>query len=314
MITWYANLLARAQCCVDDKSMILAIRQWISRAISLCLIGPVAAVLAARLVAPDGSGQHTLLTGDSLVAGVFALLSVMLLTSLAGILSTVLGGRREGLLNMAFVLGWVAWTTGRMGNIYRISPDTGTLLMLSIEALLLAVGVIVTASIMSVQDDRDPVSSFAVGRLSGWFKQKPMLAAIGGGLVGAVVMAWLWGRTDLPGQSVGVGFFGGLLAGVMGAMAAGSVSEKGKHGGTPFAPIMIGMMLCGVVAPMIGVVVPGVGKLEDLAISGALPGYLAVSPAAWIMGALMGTPVGHSWVEHTQAQSAAKPAEASLGN
>ncbi|HCT45838.1 MAG TPA: hypothetical protein DF699_11555, partial [Phycisphaerales bacterium] len=85
--------------------MMLAIRQWISRAIALGVIGPIAAELAGRVVAPDGSKQHTLLSGVSLGAGIIALLGVGLLVALMGFLGGMLGGRRESLLGMGFVLG-----------------------------------------------------------------------------------------------------------------------------------------------------------------------------------------------------------------
>ncbi|MAO22645.1 MAG: hypothetical protein CMJ35_07100 [Phycisphaerae bacterium] len=285
--------------------MMLAIRQWISRAIALGVIGPIAAELAGRVVAPDGSKQHTLLSGVSLGAGIIALLGVGLLVALMGFLGGMLGGRRESLLGMGFVLGWVAWTSGRLGRVYQLAPDSGTLVMLAVEALVLLLVVLVVGALLSRNDESDPISSFKPDRLRGWLQNKAMLGAMVGALVASGVVAWLFGRSDLPGQSIGVGFLAGIMAGVVGAMIAGSMSEeKGGHSGTPYAPVMLGVMLCGVIAPLVGIFMPGAGALEELVYKGGLPGYLIVSPSAWAGGALIGVPVGHSWIEHSHAHAA----------
>ncbi len=290
--------------------MMQTIRQWISRAIALCVIGPIAANIASGPVGSDGSSQHTLLTVDSMSAGIVALLVVSGLIVLMGVVGAKLGGRREGLLCMGFVLGWVAWTQGRMGQVYLLSPDAGTSVKLAIESLGLMLVVLFAGVLISRDSEKDPVSSFAPAHLRSWIRNKAMLGALGGGVVGAVAMAWLFGRTDLPGQSVGVGLFGGILAGVVGAMSAASLNGKAEHTGTPFAPIIFGVMLAGVLGPLVGIVAPGLGEIGELAIVGELPGYLALSPAAWVMGALIGVPVGHSWVEHSHARVEHKPAGA----
>ncbi|MFG0299217.1 MAG: hypothetical protein ACF8K1_06430 [Phycisphaerales bacterium JB047] len=284
--------------------MMHAIRQWISRAVALGVIGPIAAELAGRVVAPDGSKQHTLLSGASLGAGIMALLSVGLLVALMGFLGAALGGRRESLLGMGFVLGWVAWTSGRLGRVYQLSPDSSTLIMLAVEALVLLLIVLVVGALLSRNDESDPISSFKPDRLRGWLQNKAMLGAMVGALAASGAVAWLFGRSDLPGQSIGVGFLAGIMAGVVGAMIAGSMSEeKGGHSGTPFAPVMLGVMLCGVLVPLVGIITPGAESLAELVYKGSLPGYLIVSPTAWIAGALIGVPVGHSWIEHSHAHT-----------
>jgi len=284
------------------------IRQWISRALALAVIGPLAAHIAQGPVAPDGSGAHTLLTVDSLGSGLVALVLVGLLLALMGLIGNLLAGRREALLCMSFVLGWVAWTTGRLGRIYLFDPEMSTSFLLAIEGLLLLVLVVLAGTLVSGNKELDRVSSFSISQLKASLSDQAQLAALGAAMVVAGIVAWVFARTDLPGQSVGVGMFAGIAGGVAGTMVASSMHGKDKHSGTPFAPIMLGVMLCGVLLPLLGIVVPGTQKLGALSITGALPGYLAISPAAWAMGALLGVPVGHGWVEQTHSQVSSQTA------
>ncbi|MEX0877039.1 MAG: hypothetical protein WD114_06230 [Phycisphaerales bacterium] len=290
--------------------MLHVLKQWAARALSLCVIGPAAAWVAHRVLAADGTHQTTLLTGDSLTTGLSSLVGVALLVLLTGVIVARLVDRREGLLNMAFVLGWVAWTSGQLGEVFRVRPDTGTLVMLAAEGLLLT-GAVLLAGVLMTDPQRggrmgqpDDVSRFDLPLLFSSLTSKPGLAAMLAGIVGAAAVAMLFGQSDLPGQSVGVGFGAGILGGVAGAMAAGSMRGGDEElVATPYAPIMLGVMLCAVIAPLLGIVRPGAGDLAGLVVRGDLPGYLIVSPSAWVICALLGVPVGHSWVEHSAAQA-----------
>lgn len=283
--------------------MIKTLRQWISRAIALAVLGPVCAYVAGRLVGVDGSAEHTLLTGDSFVSGVMALVIVGALTVASGVIGSVLGGRREGFLAMGFVLGWVAWTSGRVGRIYLLSPEAGTSVKLAIEGLALLVFIVLAGVLMSRADEDEPITSFSLSRLTGWLREPALLGSLGIALVASAAVSWLFGAYDFPGQSTGVGFIGGVLAGVAGALTAASMRGKDGHDGTPFAPVMIGVLLAAVVLPLVAIVYPGLGAVEELVLKGELPGTMIVSPAAWGVGALLGVPVGHSWVEHSHAQT-----------
>lgn len=291
--------------------MMHTIRQWISRALALALIGPLAASVAQGPVAADGSGSHTLLTVESLRAGLVALLLVGGLLAIAAVVAKILSGRREALLCMSFVLGWVAWTSGRLGHVYQL-PHAGTAsVRLAIEGVLLTLLVFAVGALISRDREQDRMSSFSPHQLRSSLMNRAMLGAMGAGLVGAGVLAWLFARTDMPGQSVGVAMLAGMGGGVAGALVAGSMQGKDKHAGTLFAPIMLGVMLCGVISSLLGIFVPGSNALGSLARTGDLPGYLAISPAAWAMGALLGVPVGLGWVEHSQSpQTQATPRSA----
>ncbi len=298
------------------EALALVGKQWFARIVSLCVIGPICAGIASGVVAPDGSRHTTFLTSHSMGSGIVALAMVLGLTMVMGVVIGRGVDRREGVLNIAFVFGWVAWTSGRMGEMYRFSPDSGTLIKVSIETLIIGVAVLIAMMLMTKPEKDDGQSdevsrfdcSFLIASLLSTRGIASMLAAIAGGLV----VSYLWGQSDLPGQSTGVGLFAGIGAGLIGTLVSTSMNknEPGENA-TPFAPIMIGVMLCGVLGPIIGMIQPGPGGLLASIISGHLPGYLIVSPIAWSMGALLGVPIGHSWVEHSAQQAAgaqAKPA------
>ena len=287
-------------------------KQWIARAISLCVVGPIAAMIASGVVAPDGSHSTTFLTSSSMGSGGIALAIVLGLVLVMGVCFGRLIDRREGLLNIAFVLGWVAWTMGRMGEVYRISPESGTLIALAIEGLVVSCAVLLALVLMTnpskgmVHGHSDDISRFDVGYLKGALCTKAGIASMLAAFAGALVISTVWGQNDLPGQSVGVGFFAGIGAGLAGTLAATSINKSGHSiKPTAFAPVIVGVMLCSVLTPLIGIIKPGSGGLLELVMAADLPGYLIVSPMAWTMGALLGVPMGHSWVEHSVQQAGA---------
>jgi len=290
------------------QSMTHVVKQWIARALALCVVGPICAMLAARVQAPDGSHNTTFLTGHS--SGVLNLALVLAVGLGSGVVVGWLIDRREGFLHIAFVFGWVAWTIGRMGEVFRIAPESGTLIALAVESLIIGAAVIGALMLMTnpskgvVHGHSDDVSRFDLGYLKDSLASSSGLISMGAALIGGLVIAMLFGQTDLPGQSVGVGFGAGVAGGLAGALAWGSTrKDDEKNNPTPFGPLMIGVMLCGVVAPIIGFFAPGASGLTGLVVQGDLPGYLIVSPIAWSMGALLGVPMGHSWVEHSVQQA-----------
>lgn len=281
-------------------------KQWTARALSLCVVGPACSVIASGVIAPDGSRHATFLSGSSVGSGIAALVMVLGLTSVMGVAIGRVVDRREGLLNMSFVLGWVAWTGGRLGEVYRIAPESGTMLKLAAESVVIAVCLLIAMMLMSnpdkgsVNGHQDEVTRFDFAYVKAAISKRESLFAVVGAIVGAITISYLFGQTDLPGQSVGVGFGAGIIGGTVGALAANMARDlKDKDEPTPFAPIIIGVMLCGVIGPMIGMFKPGAGVMVDLVTHGEVPGYLIVSPMAWAMGAMLGVPVGHSWVEHS---------------
>jgi len=307
------------------------ITRWIARAATLCVVGPIAAKLAQGLHAPDGGEHASFLVSESTIRGAMILGIVLAITAVSGILIARLSTRREAMLNMAFVLGWVAWTGGRMGELFRF--DQGGFLLLALEAAFIG-AVVVLALVVSSHNTRDD-------DYTSWFDAKLLsmregLLATGAALLVAVGFAWAFGQTDLPGQSLWASFVGGIFAGLVGAMLQKSSAEKTavteagarlagslavgfnhnsprspeqrkamefamKANGTNMTPMIVGVLVAGIVAPLIGMVMPGSGGVLKTVATGSLPGWLAVSPIAWSVGALLGVPIGWGWVESTVA-------------
>ena len=68
-------------------------KQWIARGLSLCVVGPICAGIASGVIAPDGSHQTTLLTGNAIASSVMSLVGVVGLVMLVGIVVGRLGRR-----------------------------------------------------------------------------------------------------------------------------------------------------------------------------------------------------------------------------
>jgi len=279
------------------------IKQWIARALALCVVGPVCASIASSVVASDGSHNATFMTGHS--SGFVPMLMILGFVLLYGAIIARLIDRREAFLNMAFALGWVVWTGGRMGGVFRLAPESGTLISLAIESALIAVVMLVGLSLISGLDKKsNEVTRFDLGFIKQSLSSAAGGLALGGAIIAGLLVALILGQSDLPGMSAGVGFLAGIAGGLVGTLAATSAKKDTKHPTpTPYAPLMIGIMLCGVLAPLLGTIKPGAGDLFNLVLRNDLPGYLIVSPIAWTMGALLGVPVGHAWVEHSAANA-----------
>ena len=251
------------------------------------------------------------MTGEALFPSLIGLGGVVGLVMVFGILVGRCVDRRESILDMALVLGWVAWTGGRIGEVFRVAPESGTLFKLSIEGVVVSVGVLIALNLMTnpqkggPNGEPDEVSRFDTGYLVSTMKHSAGLMSMGAAFVVSVIVAMIFGQSDLAGQAVGVGFLAGIGGGVAGTLVSTSVKKNDPQAGpTAFAPLMIGVMLCSVFMPILASVYPGTGKLMGLVLQGDLPGFFIVSPSAWVLGALMGVPIGHSWVEQTTQQAA----------
>lgn len=300
--------------------MIDAMARWICRGLSLLLFGPIAAWAAGSVRAIDGSGDVTLLTGASLVGGIVALVAVAACVILASAISARLADRHEAVLNAGFVFGWLAWTSGRLGEVFRMGPDSVTLIKLAIEAI--AIGLIVIASWivadrLSRRSPKDEGLGLSGRDLTASVVLKAGLPTMGVSLGLGLVLAWLFARYDGAGQSLGTAFIAGIGAGVFGSLVFQSVMKEedtGLPGVTAmFIPIALGLILAGVIGPMVGFVMPGAGKLLDGVARGSLPGWVLVSPSAWAAGALIGVPAGMSFLQSAAKEGALETATRSMG-
>lgn len=281
-----------------------AMIRWVCRGVSLLVLGPIAAWAAGGVRAPDGSSESTLLTGTSLVGGVIALVIVGVCVLLASGISALASDRHEAVLNSGFVMGWVAWTAGRLGEVFRMSPEAGTLVLLATEAAALGAVVVaswILADRLSRRAPKDEGLSLSGRDLTASVVLKAGVPTMAVSLVLGMVCVWLFARHDAPGQALGAAFIAGVGAGVFGSLVHQSVMQDqgtGLPGLTAvFVAVMLGLLLAGVIAPVVGLAMPGSGKLLAGVARGNLPGWVLVSPSAWAAGALIGVPAGLSFLQ-----------------
>lgn len=297
--------------------MIEAAARWIARAVSLLLLGPLAAWGAGLVVAPDGSGASTLLTGVRPGAALVALGVVAACVLVASVVAARLADRQEALLNAGFVLGWVAWTGGAIDEVIRLTPEAATLVRLGVEALVLALVVLAALAASDRLSRRGSVDEgLCVGprAVIGSVRARAGLAVLGVSLIAGLVGAWLFARYGGTGQGLGAAFIGGVIAGVFGSLVYQSATKgEGSVGGGTAAillPAVMGVMAAGVVGPLIGLVFPGGGRLLLGLARSELPGWVLISPAGWVAGALIGAPVGVSFVTNRVASGSAAERDA----
>jgi hypothetical protein len=272
------------------------IHRWIARALTLCVLGPLCANLASGLRGQDGSEHASFLVSESLGKGAMTLAIVLVVLMVSGIVISRFTNRREAMFNMAMILGWIAWTTGRMGEVFRVSQ--GGFIQLALEAALIGTAVIVVLVVAKKNTgDEDKASSVEFESVLGGAG----LVAVGAAVLAAIGIAWAFGQTDLPGQSLWASFTGGIVAGLVGAMIQQSKSEDSKSSHASLIPMVIGVLLAGVAAPIVGMFTPGSAGVAESLGNGTFPGWLAVSPVSWSVGALLGVPVGWGWLESTVA-------------
>ena len=283
---------------------------WIVRVISLCVLGPIAGGLMSSLQGVDGSRFATPMLSNSLMSGLLVLLGVFFLAMIAGVVASKAVSLREGVLNMGLVLGWGAWGAGQVGEALRAVPESGSLLKLAFEGalvLILTLWVLIVLTKASRKDHPHDecvqLSPTVISTARANIAQSMMLLGIGCAVT--MVIVWLQVQTDLSGQAVWGGFIGSALAGVAGGMVIKNHSianERSKEPDLSLIPVMVGVLLGGVLGPLLAMVMPGGGKILESIAAGDMPGYLVMSSLAWAAGALIGTPVGYSWVESSVAR------------
>ncbi len=289
--------------------------RWIVRAVSLLALGPLAAGAAGIIRAPDGSDAVTLLTGPALGPGLLAAFAVGGCVVAAAALGARLADRHEAVLNAGFVLAWVAWCHGSMSEVVRLTPGAGLLVRLSLEAAVVAAAVLV-AFFAADRLSRRPADQEGLG-LGRSDAMAAMRVPAGPAILlataaVALASAWLFARHGGAGQGVGTGFLAGFFAGVAGTQIQQSMSARhGVPAGSTgvFIPVLLGIAVASVAAPLIGLLAPGASGLLPALARGELPGWLLVAPTAWLAGGLIGAPMGISMLKSTP-KSILGPADA----
>jgi len=310
--------VALARWGADDGGMKNAVWIWIVRVISLCVLGPIAGGLMSSLRGADGSVHSTALVSGSPVGGLIALVGVFVLAMVGGGLASKMVSLREGIFNMGLVVAWGAWGSGRVGEALRGAPESGSLVMLSVEGLVVLalslLGMVIltkTSGDKGGGDDCVRVNRSAFKVISSDIPTSAML--LGVGLAVSMAVVWLQVQSDLSGQAVWGGFVGAVVAGILGGMLLKNHSIKHERSGEAelsLVPVMVGVLLGAVAGPMVAMVMPGGGKILEAIASGDAPGWIMMSSLAWAGGALMGTPIGYSWVESSVARQHVQSASA----
>lgn len=291
--------------------MIEAAARWTARGISLLVLGPLAAWGGGLVSNADGSVAATLLTGASLGAGLPALAIVAGCLLAAAVVGARLGDRHEAVLNLGLVLAWVAWTGGRMEEVFRAVSGAGPLVLLAVEGLVMA-GLVLAACVVADRFSRRSTEaeglSTSVASLTDAVRSKAGVPVLGVAFALGLASAWLFARYGGAGQGLGAAFLGGLIGGVFATQAYESLTKHEKKpasGSTGvLLPALAGMLLAGAVAPLIGIASPGPGRLLEGIARGTLPGWVLVSPASWAAGAMLGVPMGVSLLRSAGKQDA----------
>lgn len=272
--------------------MVKMLLRWLMPIAALVLLGPIVGRTIAALRASDGGTDVSFLTGADPIAGILALILVGVFGVVAAAGSASVVGFRPGLTIAGFVVAWGAWFTGENGMIFR-RDGAGAVVPMAIEGGLVA---LVGAAIV--------IASAWAGRRHERDSERPMLPQLGrslttkAGLVASaaagaagLVVAWVVARDDMRGQAIFAAFVGGIVAGMVGAQMAPDSEDAPPMA----AGGVTGMLALALIAPAIAFVRPGLGGIAAAAESGALPGALRLQPLDWLVGVLLGVPVGMGW-------------------
>ncbi|MEM7755704.1 MAG: hypothetical protein AAF297_08730 [Planctomycetota bacterium] len=283
--------------------------RWTLNIVALVVLGPLAAVPISALADRHGGGAVSLLVNTSLASGLFALAAVGALGVLGGALGSRLSGSQMGRTVAGLTVAWAALWVGDMGDTLRAAgPTMGTVLSLIVESgLLLVVGVAMLYATLTADrprvkaaeaDGKSGASALSAVSPADFLKRFTAPAALLGiaiGVVAALFGAWLVARDDMRGQAFFAGILGAILAGAA-ARLAGTLLPGGdpKTAHRPEVPA-VGVLLAGVLAPLVLIVVPGLGNVDEAARAGTLTGPGALTPLDWLAGALLGTSIGINW-------------------
>ena len=258
--------------------------RWALPTLAALLVGPLVAWSVAGLRSVSGGAETSLLVGESPISGVFA----MVLIAISVILFAAAGGRvlgAKGALNAAgIVAAWAAVRTGDMDRVYA-EAGGGAIWSLLIEALLLAgIGVIALVA-------ASPAPAKLITEMRSLMKSQDALVEAGATGAGALLASYVIAFDALAGQ--------GLMAGVLGAAVGAAVgrllTQRKGVDPTPLAVPAVGVLAAGIVAPLIGLVMPGIGNLDAAARAGEVTGPVAVQPLGWLAGAMLGVAIGREW-------------------
>jgi hypothetical protein len=252
-----------------------------------CLFGagPAIVWLSPRIVGGDGGPGWTYLASDSMGLGLLVLVATLFVACVIGLATSRLLGMRAGLGAIGMTLVAPALQGGEIVEILRWADAPGIFVRLALEGAIIAAFGFGVAVLMGRIAPREAPMSPAE-------RQERTRSHITEGAIGAVsalalgaIAAWIIAREPIKGQMLAAGF----AAGVVGMGAGRVIAPR-----SPIAPVALGVLLLGVVGPLLGFVVAGSDALRA-AYEQRLPAIVGPTPIDWITGAMLGMPVGLTW-------------------
>lgn len=315
-----------------------SVARWTAGLLALFVIGPLlASVLTGSLRGPTGGHDASLILSSSPLSGVLVGLAVMALAMVVGVLAGRLVGLKSGMLVAGFVTAWGAWRLGTIDEILRVAvnqnarvsggglPSGGgsALITLAFEGFASVIAaLLVTAVVDAAARARQPVAPSTprpatAGRapkepqglaeciihvVRETFAGMPALVGIAAGAAAGAAAVWIVAFEPLKGQAV--------LAAAIGAIAAGATSQLAAQsmGGraTLLTPVA-SMAIVALLGPIATDIVQG-GRLVQALYSQNILALAVPVSLDWAAGALLGAPIGLSWVGVMLEKHEPKPA------
>lgn len=258
-----------------------AVLKWISLAVAVLLLGPVAGNLTGRVRGTDGGPKATALLCEAPAKGVAVAAATLALAAVAGVLGGRLAGPRTGLFSAGLVVAWGAFETARLDTIIRRTHSLSSLWTLAMEGALLAALGIAAALVILKTSKRERGTEYGVSP----FSKDSLTGAVVAIVVGAVA-AILVARTS---KDVGQALGAAIAAGVAGTLVGRVVAHH-----APIGVFVVAGMLLAMVGPASGAFVNGTSIVERV-YAGNEFALARMMPMDWIAGILLGVPVGASW-------------------
>lgn len=264
--------------------------------LALFIAGPVITLPLAGLRGVDAGHDVSLFVGANPIVGLLLGVAILVATAVYGLISSKLVDARTGTLSAGFLLAWAAWRTGSMEGLFRLQPGSGTLIRLALEAGVIG-GLTLLICLAIVGSGRghheNPHADLPGPHLGslGQLARPQVLVGVGVGALAALVIAHVVAFNPLRGQALVAAVLASIAAGAVTRLVISATINRDAPSASPYAAVL----LAGIVGPVIGFITPGVSRLDDAALHGALLGPLLVQPLDWAAGMLIGTPIGLAW-------------------
>ena len=273
--------------------------KWGFTTVAILVAGPLAAMFTGALTRADGGTHATLFVSRSVVDALLAMGALVVLALVLGIPGARLFGQRFGLATAGFVFAWATWRTGEADKIIRGTSDASVLHTFAIEGaalMALTLGVVYAITRFGrarydaehIEFRTEPSIPQDLLRLV-----KPhSLAAIGAGTVGGAIVASVIAFDALKGQAVFAAFAGGIASAAFARLAGSMIRDD-----IPALAYFIPAGLLAILAPLAGGLHHGdASQVLGAVDSGTLLAVAKLTPLDWFAGALLGAPVGLSWI------------------